>query len=311
MNPNFLNDQKICRHEKYEIIFMVSGVEVVSCRECSLVRAISKGSADQKEIYRNYYDQETGSRFNFGVEYIVKGFRFLRAIELYFLKPDARSILDVGSGRGWMLYFLKKYFKYTVAVGTQISVPAYEFSKEKLNLDIYNQDLLDVDLANNFDLITLWHVLEHVDSPEMYLQKIYALLKKDGLLVLEVPNFNSWTSILTKKHWLALDIKYHETFFTSATLRGLLEKQNFKIKNFNSFSLEQSAFTSAQSLINFITKTDNYFFQWLQKGGFDPRIIMHLGLFMALFPICLVIDLFLYYSQRGEVINIVAQKNDQ
>lgn len=305
-----LNNLKICRHEINSDIYTLPGIKVVKCSDCHLVHANKEGLIDIKEVYRDYYDQETGSRFNFGVEYLVKGFRFLRALKIYAIKPDTRSILDIGSGRGWMLYFLKKYFKYEVVVGTQISVPAYEFSKEKLKLEIYNKDLLEVDWDKKFEMITLWHVLEHVNSPELYLQKIHDLLKKDGLLILEVPNFNSWTSVLTKSYWLALDLKYHVSFFTPETLIDLLKKYNFKIKSLNTFSLEQSIFTSIQSLVNFFTKTDNYFFQWLQKISFGPKILIHLALFIILFPICLIIDLVLYFSNRGEVINIVAQKNN-
>lgn len=312
MNSASLNNLKICLHEKCDGVFVVSNTEIVKCSSCNLVRArvIGENGINKKEIYRNYYDQETGGRFNFGVEYLVKLFRFFRAVNIYMLRPKAESILDIGSGRGWMLYFLKKYFKYTTVVGTQISIPAYEFSKEKLKLEIYNHDLLDINWNKKFDIITLWHVLEHVDFPELYIQKIYVLLNKDGLLVLEVPNFNSWTSVLTKKYWLALDLKYHLTFFTPETLIDLLKKYNFKIVGFNTFSLEQSTFTSAQSLVNFFTKTNNYIFNWLQTGGFQPMIIIHLFIFLILFPICFIINFIMYYSKKGEVIHIIAQKND-
>ncbi|PIP26598.1 MAG: hypothetical protein CO140_02425 [Candidatus Moranbacteria bacterium CG_4_9_14_3_um_filter_40_7] len=303
-------ENKICQHEEYEIISAMPEAKIIRCRECRLVLALKENGAKPDEIYQNFYAQENASRFNFWMEFIIKTFRFWRAVKIAWLKPKAKSILDIGSGRGWMLYFLQKYFKFKTAAGTQISQAAYEFSREKLKLEIYNQDLLSIDWNKNFDLITLWHVLEHVKSPEAYLHKIQELLKKDGLLVIEVPNYNSWTSVLTKKYWLALDLKHHLTFFTPATLTQLLQKYNFKVKSIGTFSLEYSAFTSTQSLVNLITRMDNYFFEWLQKGGFNLKIMAHLVLFSILFPICLIINLILYFSCKGEVINIVAQKND-
>lgn len=304
-------ENKICQHEEYKIISEMPEIKIIQCQQCHLIRAIKKNCAEPNKIYQNYYTKETGGRFNFWMEYLVKSFRMLRAVKIFFLEPQARSILDIGSGRGWTLYFLKKYFKYETAVGTQISKAAYEFSKEKLKLEIYHQDLLDINWDKNFDLIALWHVLEHVESPEAYLQKIQELLKRSGLLIIEIPNYNSWTSILTKNYWLALDLKHHLTFFTPTTLITLLKKYNFKVKKISTFSLEYSAFTSTQSLVNFLTRTDNYFFEWLKKGGFNLKIMAHLGLFAILFPICLIINLALYFSQRGEVINIVTQKNDE
>jgi hypothetical protein len=51
--------------------------------------------------------------------------------------------------------------------------------------------------------------------------------------------------------------------------------------------------------------------KWLQEGGFNLKIMAHLGLFIILFPSCLAINLVLYFSHRGKVINIVAQKNNE
>ena len=284
-------------------------VKICQCDFCNLIFANKEKIQDLTKNYENYYKKETGGRFNFGIEYLVRFFRFLRALKIFFLKPRSKSIFDIGSGRGWMLYYLKRYFKYKITAGTQISENAYNFSKEKLELEIYNKDLLELELNNKFDIITLWHILEHVPDPEAYIQKIEELLDKNGLVLIEVPNFNSWTRIITKKHWLALDLKHHITFFTPNSLTKLLNKYNFKIKNANTFSLEYSAFTSAQSIVNLITDSDDYFFQWLQEGKLNFKIIFHSLLFLILFPVCFLINLALYFSKNGEIINIVAEKN--
>jgi 2-polyprenyl-3-methyl-5-hydroxy-6-metoxy-1,4-benzoquinol methylase len=304
-------ENEICQHEKYAIVSQARNAKIGKCRRCGLVFVAEKDFAESDKNYQNYYAGETASRFGKKTEVVVKFFRFLRAIKMFFLQYGADSILDIGSGRGWMLYFLKKYFRYKVAIGTQISDAAYNFSKDKLKLEIYHQDLLAIKWHKNFDLITLWHVLEHVESPEAYLQKIRELLKKNGHLVVEVPNYDSWTSVLTKEYWLALDLKHHRTFFTPETLELLLKKYNFKIKRLRTFSLEYSAFTSAQSLVNFLTRTDDYFFRWLQDGGFSLKAMAHILLFSVLLPACLFINLLLYFSRQGEVINVIAQKNDE
>jgi SAM-dependent methyltransferase len=297
-----------CRHEKYEVVMESGIIKLYYCQTCSLIFSVKEKNSSGNKVYENYYSQEKSSRFRFGVEYIVKFFRYLRAWKISSLNPEAESILDIGSGRGWTLYFLKKYFGYKTAVGTQISENAYKFSKEKLHLEIYNQDLLDINFNRSFDIITLWHVLEHIPDPEAYIQKIHGLLGDRGQLLIEVPNFNSWSRKLTKKYWLALDPEHHLTFFTPVSFAKLLKKYNFRIKNISTFSLEYSTFTSVQSIINLITDSDSYFFEQLQKGTFSLKMILHLLSFIVSFPVCFLINLALYFSKSGEVVNIIVEK---
>jgi 2-polyprenyl-3-methyl-5-hydroxy-6-metoxy-1,4-benzoquinol methylase len=298
----------ICRHETSEIILVAKNSKFCRCVSCSLVYADKEKNENVKDVYANYYSEKTSGRFGFGVEYIVRAFRFIRACGIFLLQPTGKSILDIGSGRGWTLYYLKKYFGYETAVGTQISENALEFSREKLKLEIYGQDLLDIDFAEKFEVVTLWHVLEHVARPEEYVQKIHELLAGKGALLIEVPNFNSWSRKLTGKHWLALDWQHHLTFFTPETLAALLVKYDFKIRKIRTFSLEYSAFTSAQSLVSFITRSDAYFFKKLQAGRINPKMILHFLLFVILFIPCLLINLCLYFSKSGEVVTIIATK---
>jgi len=302
----------LCIHERTKNILEADDFFLSECLACRLIFLQQKNEPNSdKNIYANYYKKETGERFGHGTEIVVKAFRFWRAWKVFCLKPKSKKILDIGSGRGWMLYFLKKYFKYDVAVGTQISENAYKFSKDKLGLEIYNKDLLDLELSSaKFNIITLWHVLEHVPTPEAYVQRIGELLENDGLVLIEVPNFNSWSRILSKKRWLALDPQHHKTFFTPDSLEAMLKKNNFKIKKINTFSLEYSTFTSAQSLLSLIARTNNYFFNWLQEENrIGCKIIFHALLFAILFPLCLIFNFSLYFSNKGEIINIIAQKN--
>ncbi len=301
----------LCIHERTKNILEADDFFLLECLSCRLIFLQKKNEPNSDQnIYTNYYKEETGERFENIVEFVVKVFRFWRALKIFLLNPKGKKILDIGSGRGWMLYFLKKYFKYNVAVGTQISENAYRFSRDKLGLEIYNKDLLDLELNSaKFDIITLWHVLEHVPAPEAYIQRISELLENDGLILIEVPNFNSWSRILSKKRWLAMDPAHHVTFFTPDSLGDLLEKYNFKIKKINTFSLEYSAFTSTQSLLNLMVGTNNYFFQWLQNGRINFKIIFHLLLFIVLFPGCFIFNSALYFSRKGEIINIIAEKN--
>jgi len=294
----------------YKEIYRFGATALHRCEACGLVfTGNSQAVVAPGAVYDKYYRNETAARFDFGIEYVIRLFRFFRAFKVFTICPCAGSIMDVGSGRGFMLYYLKKYYSYKRAAGIQISRNAVEFSRNELGLEIFDKDLLEIPFKNaQFDVITMWHVLEHLAVPDEYIEKISGLLKERGKLIIEVPNFNSWTRMFTHMHWLSLDLKYHLTFFTPESLTALLKRHGFTVEAFHTFSLEYSVFTSLQSIVSWLTKSDHDFFTWLQGGKFSFRIILHVPLFIILSPVCLLINILLYFSKSGEVILIAAEK---
>jgi len=305
-----MKNNTICGHSNSEEILKFETARLYKCNECSVIFSDRCREAfDSATVYEKYYKNETGGRFSFGIEYIVRLFRFFRAFKIFTVFPGAKRILDIGSGRGFTLYYLKKFYGYTRTAGTQISRNAFEFSRNKLGLEIYDKDLLTLPLDNgSFDVVTIWHVLEHVNDPESYIGKISDLLDDNGKIIVEVPNFDSWSRAFTGKYWLAYDLKHHLFFFTPASLSALLVKHGFEIKRVHTFSLEYSAFTSAQSIVSAITGSDSIFFRALQTGKLNFLTVIHAFFIMLLMPICLIINMLLYFSRRGEVLFIVAEK---
>jgi len=301
--------KKTCNHKKSIEINRFDNQPILQCKKCFLIYIKNK-KKNKNVLYNDYYKNEIPTRFHFGLELIIKLFRFFRAFKLFTVHPKAKSILDVGSGRGFTLYYLKKFYKYKKAIGTQLCRSAVEFSRKKLGLKIHNKDLLKINFnKEKFDLITMWHVLEHVEEPEKYIKKIHSLLNKNGKYIIEVPNFDSWTRKFTGKYWLGMDLKYHLTFFTEKSITKLLKKHGFKISDIHTFSLEYSTFLSAQSIVSKITKTDQLFFNWLQtKNQSIIKIIPHLILFILLIPFCTLINFLSYYEKWGEVLLITAEK---
>jgi len=299
-----------CSHSGRLGVLRFGNEFLYECNTCGLIfNKKHNNDFDAKSLYKEYYKNEIGGRFGFGIEHLIRAFRFFRALKIFTAYPYARSILDIGSGRGFVLYYLKKYFKFKKAVGIQISRNACEFSRKKLGLEIIENDFLDIQFSEEkFDLVTMTHVLEHVARPQGYIEKISRILNDGGELIIEVPNFSSWTRYLSGRHWLGLDLDYHVTFFTPDSLRNLLKKYGFKIKTVRSFSLEYSSFISAQSLASLATKTDHFFFKFIQKPDFTPILFPQVILFFMLLPFCFLINLFLYFSSNGEVLFIAAKK---
>jgi SAM-dependent methyltransferase len=313
----------ICRHEQRIRLSELPGLTLWACRECGFIFSDKwAGGFDPKELYSSFYDRnEIVGRFHSPVEVVIRLFRLFRAFKIWTIRPGARSILDIGSGRGFMLYYLKRFFGFRRAAGTQVSRGAYEFSRDVLGLEMYHDDLPECGLeSGSFEVVTLWHVLEHVLDPGRYLEEIRRLLVPGGRLVIEVPNFRSWTRAYTGLDWMGLDPDYHVHFFTPEALAAALERNGFRVRLVHTFSLEYSAFISTQSLVSKWTRTPHQVFRALQTagdgaGGQETRAKGRrapagawrtLPLFAAAFPLSLIINLLLFGSKRGEVLLVVA-----
>src|SRR5450432_29291 len=82
--------------------------------------------------------------------------------------------------------------------------------------------------ASTFDVVSMWHVLEHVSNPALVLKEVHRILKPGGTLLLEMPNFRSIYRRLLGSSWFPLEYPYHLFHFTPASLRRVLERSGFK-----------------------------------------------------------------------------------
>ena len=83
--------------------------------------------------------------------------------------------------------------------------------------------------TNRFDIITLWHVLEHLAAPEQRIGAYHNLLKSQGILVIAAPNFDSHDRMHYHKDWAALDVPRHLWHFTPKGMISMVEELGFKL----------------------------------------------------------------------------------
>ena len=193
---------------------------VVQCNQCGLV-FLNPHPQNIGQYYRDYHRGELHK----------DAFTWLspdKSKRIKKLKKSGR-ILDVGCGRGNFLLAMQK--AGWEVYGNDISLDACEYVKNELELkNIYNGHLLSLDLsAAFFDVITLWHVLEHLEKPRETLEYINRLLKDDGVLVIESPDFTSLQSKFFKKNWYALDLPRHLFQFSPMIVKKMLIKARFEI----------------------------------------------------------------------------------
>jgi len=141
------------------------------------------------------------------------------------LVPNSGSILDLGCGTGEFLSALMPF--YTVE-GIEPEARAAQFAAQHFGMNVHAGTLKDIAVNSApFDLITLWHVLEHIPDPVEAVRKLQTLLKPGGKLLIALPNVGSLDARWYGADWVALDAPRHLWHFTPQTLKSLLEGNGF------------------------------------------------------------------------------------
>ncbi len=139
------------------------------------------------------------------------------------------KILDIGCGNGRYLLTLKKQGWQTY--GIEQNPKSSKYARDVLLLEVNTGDLLDCKYqAEFFDVITMWHSLEHLYEPILTLKEAKRILKDDGLLIIAVPNVDSFAAKVFKKYWYQLGIPIHLIAFTPDSITRMLDAAGFKAK---------------------------------------------------------------------------------
>lgn len=147
--------------------------------------------------------------------------------ELNYLNAlPAGKILDVGCGLGFFLSGLDdKFDKYGVEISKLASIDALHYGK------VFNGTLEDAKFEENFfDVVILYHVIEHLDSPESVLTEIKRILKKDGILLIGTPNFGCICAKIFGDNFRMLHDKTHVSLFSHNSLKKFLIANNFIVE---------------------------------------------------------------------------------
>lgn len=146
----------------------------------------------------------------------------------YFKKRG--SVLDIGCGTGEFLLEMKSHG--WTAAGLEPSNEASQFARNTYLLDVQTGSINEENLKQldgPFDVITMWHVLEHVHLPVNALTMLRQHLSEDGLLLIALPNISSFDARVYKRDWVALDVPRHLLHFTPESLEPLLAKSGMEI----------------------------------------------------------------------------------
>ena len=170
-----------------------------------------------------------------------------------------------------------------------------------------------MEFTDYFDVITLWAVFEHVTNPAEYLKKLYGMLKKNGYLVIQVQNIDSWQASLNLVDWFHFDTPRHVYNYTPYNLSVFLKKNGFSIREIKHFSTEHGIFGWFQTIFNYLGFEFNVFYKFI-KHGIINKNPFQLAMNILISPVICVVSIMLHIIEsicsKSGIITVVAEKNN-
>lgn len=282
-----------------------------TCPECGLVFMHPQPSLEGLlRFYAADYYGNGEAKFDQVTEGAVELFVRWRAHLLKGFLPAGGKVLDVGCGRG---NFLARMESLGFDIyGTELTEDSAARSRNKFSERIFTGDLTSLNLKeSSFDMITLWHVVEHLRAPQLALKEAWRLLKPGGRIVLAQPNIASFQAALGGTKWFHLDIPRHLFHFSPRSLRHLLEKMGFSVIRESQYSIEQNPFGLLQSFLNRLGLPQNHLYHLLKNEGFTVSLQARVGWMLSyycLMPFAILLSGIESALGRGGSFYCVAEK---
>lgn len=212
--------------------FSVSKEEfsIVKCSDCEFHFTNPRPEDNDLEKYYvsdHYISHNNASKSIFEKTYqLVRKFAIIRKYSLITRMIKRGSILDIGCGTGDFLSKCKRNKWDTM--GIEPSDIARNKAIENHDLTVEKSTNLD-SFSRKFDIITMWHVLEHVTELNTTVAEFKRLLSNNGKVIIAVPNLKSFDCSYYKKYWAGYDLPIHLYHFTKNSITKLFKKHGFSL----------------------------------------------------------------------------------
>lgn len=238
MSYERLEQCPVCGKEEFKNFLVVTdntvskeSFVIVECENCSFKFTNPRPDADS---IGNYYESEEYiSHNNTKAGIINKAYHVVRSITtkqkvelINRYAPAKGTMLDYGCGTGVFLSACKKD-GWDIR-GVEPSAKAREIASKETG-ELIATDLIEL-AGEKFEIITLWHVLEHIHTLNETMSQLAEMLQEDGTLIIAVPNADSHDAQLYKENWAAYDVPRHLYHFTQATMKRFLKKHKMVLE---------------------------------------------------------------------------------
>ena len=204
---------------------------ICECLNCGLSYTMPR--PDKEKIGEYYKSEEYYSHQENKKGFIPRLYESVKKVNLkhkYKLATQGMSVgkmLDIGCGVGDFLHTAEE--QGWACTGVEPSEDAKSIAKTRIKADIINSEALENIPDESFDVITMWHVLEHVDDLKWQIEQLYRLTKTGGRIVIAVPNYKSYDGQYYKELWAAYDVPRHLNHFNRNTLTKMFKSQGLNL----------------------------------------------------------------------------------
>lgn len=215
----------ICGSNSLSFKYRISNFSYYLCSYCFTLQLIPLPST--KSIKRYYAEQfnysaglATIARIRARANKILK--------KIHKIRPDAKTLLDVGSGLGILIDEANKYGIKSIGIepSSHLHFLSTQITQNSMNIDLEEYSHLN----KKFDVITSIHVIEHVPDPYTHMQTMCKLLNPKGLIFLETPNLNSHLYHFQKEKYTFLTPPDHLYIFSPKSFAVMLNSNIYKLK---------------------------------------------------------------------------------
>jgi SAM-dependent methyltransferase len=205
---------------------------VVACRACGFVWTNPRATTEALEkYYSEDYFLEGLSVPTSTEEFLGEGYKEIwfskdRDLKLILEQKDHGRLLDIGCASGTLLWLASQ--RGFAVSGVEVSRRSADFVRNLLGFEVFCGQLKNAEFTpSSFDIVTMFHSLEHVPDPLQVIREIHRILACDGVFIGVVPNFGGWSSQKFGASWIWLQPQNHYSHFTAESLRKLLEAENY------------------------------------------------------------------------------------
>ena len=157
--------------------------------------------------------------------HIVREFAIRSKIDLINSSQNKGTLLDIGTGTGDFLLSAKEDGWQVIGVEPNTDARQLAIAKN-LNVQVNSYDVPD----NSVDLVSMWHVLEHVPNYDLQIKELSRILKPTGTIIIAVPNYKSFDAQYYKQFWAAYDVPRHFWHFSQKSISNIFSAHNFEVK---------------------------------------------------------------------------------
>ena len=223
-------------HENYIICkdFTVSqeSFAITKCKSCDF---LFTNPRPDKKIIQDYYESQdyishsdsANSPINILYK-LVRRYTLKSKLSLLSSLTQRKTLLDYGCGTAALLELALN--NKWIVTGVEPNNQARTIAKSKIGEQVFS-NIEKLDDGQTFDVITLWHVLEHIHDLNKTIIRLKSHLNKKGTILIALPNHHSLDQEIYREHWAAYDVPRHLYHFNQLTFKSFVQKHNLRVIN--------------------------------------------------------------------------------